>query len=81
EKFTADTGIKVNFTFVPYQGVFDKFSSEISSGSSAFDVVTIDVVWNAKFSSHIEDLSALFTDLRIGKQDRRQIRANRIGEK
>ncbi|MGO7287916.1 ABC transporter substrate-binding protein, partial [Rhizobium ruizarguesonis] len=62
EKFTADTGIKVNFTVVPYQGVFDKFSAEIASGSSAFDVVTIDVVWNAKFASHIEDLSALFTD-------------------
>ncbi|QND37303.1 sugar ABC transporter substrate-binding protein (plasmid) [Rhizobium leguminosarum bv. viciae] len=62
EKFTADTGIKVNFTTVPYQGVFDKFSAEIASGSSAFDVVTIDVVWNAKFASHIEDLSALFTD-------------------
>lgn len=62
EKFTAETGIKVNFTTVPYQGVFDKFSAEIASGSSAFDVVTIDVVWNAKFASHVEDLSALFTD-------------------
>lgn len=62
EKFTAETGIEVKFTVVPYQGVFDKFSAEIASGSSAFDVVTIDVVWNAKFASHVEDLSALFTD-------------------
>ncbi len=62
EKFTAETGIKVNFTVVPYQGVFDKFSAEIASGSSSFDVVTIDVVWNAKFARHVEDLSALFTD-------------------
>ncbi|NRP90548.1 carbohydrate ABC transporter substrate-binding protein, CUT1 family [Rhizobium mongolense subsp. loessense] len=62
EKFTAETGIKVKFTVVPYQGVFDKFSAEIASGSSAFDVVTIDVVWNAKFAGHVEDLSALFTD-------------------
>ena len=62
EKFTAETGIKVNFTVVPYQGVFDKFSAEIASGSSAFDVVTIDVVWNAKFADHVEDLSPLFTD-------------------
>ncbi len=61
-KFTAETGIEVNFTVVPYQGVFDKFSAEIASGSSAFDVVTIDVVWNAKFADHVEDLSALFTD-------------------
>ncbi|MCA1490600.1 sugar ABC transporter substrate-binding protein [Ensifer sp. NBAIM29] len=62
EKFTAETGIEVKFTVVPYQGVFDKFSAEIASGSSAFDVVTIDVVWNAKFASHVEDLSPLFTD-------------------
>ncbi|CAN7593151.1 sugar ABC transporter substrate-binding protein [Pararhizobium sp. LjRoot235] len=62
EKFTAETGIQVNFTVVPYQGVFDKFSAEIASGSSSFDVVTIDVVWNAKFASHVEDLSPLFTD-------------------
>ncbi len=62
ERFTAETGIEVKFTVVPYQGVFDKFSAEIASGSSAFDVVTIDVVWNAKFAGHLEDLSALFTD-------------------
>ncbi|TCN21244.1 ABC transporter substrate-binding protein [Sinorhizobium americanum] len=61
-KFTAETGIEVKFTVVPYQGVFDKFSAEIASGSSAFDVVTIDVVWSAKFASHVEDLSHLFTD-------------------
>ncbi|EGE56897.1 UNVERIFIED_ORG: ABC-type glycerol-3-phosphate transport system substrate-binding protein [Rhizobium esperanzae] len=62
EKFTKETGIEVKFTVVPYQGVFDKFSAEIASGSSAFDVVTIDVVWNAKFANHVEDLSPLFSD-------------------
>jgi len=62
EKFTEETGIEVNFTVVPYQGVFDKLSAEIASGSSSFDVATIDVVWNANFADHVEDLSALFTD-------------------
>lgn len=62
ERFTAETGINVKFTVVPYQGVFDKFSAEIASGSSAFDVVTIDVVWNAKFASHVDDLKPLFTE-------------------
>ena len=61
-KFTAETGIEVNFTVVPYQGVFDKLSAEIASGASSFDVATIDVVWNAKFADHVEDLSDLFTD-------------------
>jgi ABC-type glycerol-3-phosphate transport system substrate-binding protein len=62
EQFTKDTGIEVNFTVVPYQGVFDKLTAEIASGKSNFDVATIDVVWNAKFADHLADLSALFTD-------------------
>lgn len=62
EKFTAETGIEVVFTEVPYQGVYDKLSAEIASGTSNFDVVTIDVVWNAAFADHVEDLSELFTD-------------------
>ena len=33
-KFTAETGIEVNFTVVPYQGVFDK----LSAGAASFKV-------------------------------------------
>lgn len=62
EQFTAETGINVNFVEVPYQGVFDKLAAEIASGSSAYDIATIDVVWNAAFADHVEDLSDLFTD-------------------
>jgi ABC-type glycerol-3-phosphate transport system substrate-binding protein len=60
-QFTKDTGIEVKFTVVPYQGVFDKLSAEIASGASDYDVATIDVVWNAKFASSVEDLTPLFT--------------------
>lgn len=62
DAFTKDTGIEVNFVEVPYQGVYDKLSAEIASGTSSFDVATIDVVWNAAFAEHVEDLSDLFTD-------------------
>jgi ABC-type glycerol-3-phosphate transport system substrate-binding protein len=62
EAFTEETGIAVNFVEVPYQGVYDKLSAEIASGTSNFDVATIDVVWNAAFADHVEDLSDLFTD-------------------
>lgn len=62
EKFTEETGIEVTFVEVPYQGVFDKLSAEIASGTSNYDVATIDVVWNAAFAEHVEDLSDLFTD-------------------
>lgn len=62
DAFTKETGIEVNFVEVPYQGVFDKLTAEIASGTSNYDVATIDVVWNAAFASHVEDLSDLFTD-------------------
>jgi ABC-type glycerol-3-phosphate transport system substrate-binding protein len=62
DAFTKQTGITVNFVEVPYQGVFDKLTAEIASGTSNYDVATIDVVWNAAFASHVEDLSDLFTD-------------------
>lgn len=62
DAFTKETGIEVNFVEVPYQGVFDKLTAEIASGTSNYDVATIDVVWNAAFAPHVEDLSDLFTD-------------------
>lgn len=62
DAFTKETGIEVNFVEVPYQGVYDKLSAEIASGTSNYDVATIDVVWNAAFADHVEDLSDLFTD-------------------
>jgi ABC-type glycerol-3-phosphate transport system substrate-binding protein len=62
EKFTAETGITVNFVTVPYAGVYDKLSAEIASGKSDYDVATIDVIWMAKFADFAEPIDDLFTD-------------------
>lgn len=62
EKFSAQTGIKVKFTTVPYSGVFEKLSAEIASGASNYDIATIDVIWMAKFAQHVEPLDKLFTE-------------------
>jgi ABC-type glycerol-3-phosphate transport system substrate-binding protein len=62
EKFTAETGITVNFTVVPYAGVYDKLSAEVASGTSNYDVATIDVIWMARFAEFAESLDDLFTD-------------------
>ncbi|MEX1057565.1 MAG: sugar ABC transporter substrate-binding protein [Natronospirillum sp.] len=62
EQFTADTGIEVNFTVVPYSGVFERLSTEIASGRSNYDIATIDVVWNAYFAPYLENLDDLFTN-------------------
>ena len=62
EQFTSDTGIEVNFTGVPYAGVFERLSAEIASGQSTYDIATIDVVWNAQFARYVEPLDELFTE-------------------
>jgi ABC-type glycerol-3-phosphate transport system substrate-binding protein len=62
EKFTAETGIEVNFVVVPYSGVFERLSAEIASGSANYDVVTIDVIWMALFAEFAEPLDDLFTE-------------------
>lgn len=61
EQFTEETGIEVNFTVVPYAGVFEKLTAEIASGRSNYDIATIDVVWNANFAPYLEPLDGLFT--------------------
>jgi len=61
-KFTAETGIEVKFTVVPYAGVFEKLSAEIASGSSNYDIATIDEIWMAKFAKFAEPLDDLFPD-------------------
>ena len=62
EKFTAETGIEVKFTTVPYAGVFEKLTAEIASGQSNYDVATIDVIWMPNFAEFAEPLDDLFTD-------------------
>ena len=62
EKFTAETGIGVNFVVVPYSGVFERLSAEIASGSANYDVVTIDVIWMALFAEFAQPLDDLFTE-------------------
>lgn len=62
DKFTAETGIKVNFIEEPYAGVFDKLSAEFASGGSAYDVATVDVIWLPAFKDFVAPLDELFTD-------------------
>ena len=59
DKFTAQTGNKVNFIEVPYQEVYDKLVAEMAAGGSSYDVATVDVIWLpalAKFATPLDDL-------------------------
>ncbi len=62
DKFTEETGVKVNLVEQPYAGVFDKLSAEFATGGSAYDVATIDVIWLPTFGDFVEPLDDLFTE-------------------
>jgi len=59
--FEIATGNHINFVQVPYQGVYDKLSAEMSSKAGAYDVATIDEVWLPTFASFLVPLDSLFT--------------------
>lgn len=62
EEFEEETGHTVNFVEVPYEGVFERLTSEMAAGSGSFDVATVDVVWLPNFADFAEPLDDLFTD-------------------
>ena len=62
ELFEQETGHTVTFIEVPYDGVFDRLTTEMAGGSSAIDVATVDVVWLPTFADFAEPLDDLFTD-------------------
>jgi sorbitol/mannitol transport system substrate-binding protein len=41
ENFTADTGIKVNFTVLPENELRDKVTQDVASGAGQYDIVTL----------------------------------------
>jgi multiple sugar transport system substrate-binding protein len=62
EAFTAETGTKVSLVELPYDGLYDRLSSEFSSGSVSFDVAALDAIWLTGFADGVEPLDGTFTD-------------------
>jgi ABC-type glycerol-3-phosphate transport system substrate-binding protein len=62
EAFTEETGTKVSLVELPYDGLFDRLSSEFSSGSVSFDVAALDAIWLTGFADGVEPLDDMFTD-------------------
>ena len=62
EQCTKDTGINVNFVELPYDGMFNRLSSEFSSGNVSFDVAALDSVWLPSFKDAVQPIDELFTD-------------------
>ncbi|BCW70788.1 extracellular solute-binding protein [Arthrobacter sp. NicSoilB8] len=62
EKCKQETGVSANFVELPYDGLFNRLSSEFSSGSVSFDVAALDSVWLPNFKDAVQPLDELFTD-------------------
>lgn len=60
--FTEETGTEVTFVELPYDGLYDRLSSELSSGNVSFDVAALDAIWLTAFADGVESLDDLMTD-------------------
>ncbi|NQX12116.1 sugar ABC transporter substrate-binding protein [Microbacteriaceae bacterium VKM Ac-2855] len=62
DKFTEDTGTKIDFVELPYDGLYNRLNSEFSSGSVSFDVAALDAIWLPAFAGAVTPLDDLYTD-------------------
>ena len=62
EQFEKDTGVSVSFVELPYDGLFNRLSSEFTGSAVSFDVAVLDAVWLSTFQSALTPLDDLFTD-------------------
>lgn len=62
DEFTKETGTKVSFVELPYDGLYNRLNSEFTSGSVSFDVAAMDSVWLPTFKDAATPLDSLFTD-------------------
>ena len=62
EAFEKETGTKVTFVELPYDGLYDRLSSELASGSVSFDVAALDAIWLSSFADGLKPLDDMFTD-------------------
>ncbi|WP_138417661.1 ABC transporter substrate-binding protein [Sinomonas gamaensis] len=62
DEFTKETGTKVSFVELPYDGLYNRLNSEFTSGSVSFDVAALDAVWLSAFKDGVAPLDSLFTD-------------------
>jgi ABC-type glycerol-3-phosphate transport system substrate-binding protein len=62
EQCEKDTGIRATFVELPYEGLFNRLTSEFSSGQVSFDVAAVDSVWLPNVKDAVQPLDDLFTD-------------------
>ena len=59
--YKKDTGTTVNFVELPYNGLYNRVNSELSTGSVSFDVAALDAIWLPAFAAGLDKLNSLYT--------------------
>jgi ABC-type glycerol-3-phosphate transport system substrate-binding protein len=61
EAFKRQKGREVTFVELPYDGLFNRLNSELSSGSVSFDIAALDAIWLSTFAGALQPLDDMFT--------------------
>ena len=61
DAYQKQTGTKVTFVELPYNGLYDRVNSELSSGAVSFDVAALDAIWLPAFAGGLTSLNSMFT--------------------
>ncbi|MFE6254522.1 ABC transporter substrate-binding protein [Agromyces sp. NPDC057865] len=62
DAYKAETGTTVTLLELPYDGLYDRISSELASGQVSFDIAALDAIWLSAFADGVTPLDDLFTD-------------------
>lgn len=60
-QYEEETGTSVTFVELPYDGLYDRVSSELQAGTPSFDVAALDAIWLPAFADALAPLDDLFT--------------------
>lgn len=62
DAFQKQTGASVSVVELPYDGLFNRLTSELGAGRASFDVCAVDAVWIPLLAAKLQPLDGLFTD-------------------
>ncbi|RFA17859.1 sugar ABC transporter substrate-binding protein [Subtercola boreus] len=62
DAYEKQTGTKITFVELPYDGLYNRLNSEFSSGTVSFDVAALDAIWLPAFKDAVTPLNDMFTD-------------------
>ncbi|GAB3130790.1 ABC transporter substrate-binding protein [Marisediminicola antarctica] len=60
--YTEETGTEIKLVELPYDGLYDRIQTELSSGAVSFDIAALDAIWLTAFADGVAPLDDLFTE-------------------